>query len=97
MMIVTLEEIKAHTRIDENTEDSVLELYGGSAEETVLGMCNRSLESLYEEYGKVPDNIKHAVLMLAAWSYTQRQPASMQNLYAIPYTFDALVKPYMIL
>lgn len=97
MNILTLTEIKAHTRIDENTEDAVLELYGESAEELVLNLCNRTLESLYEEYGKIPSSIKHACLMLVAHSYNNRQPASMQTLDTVPYTLDALIKPYMIL
>lgn len=97
MQIVTLAEIKAHARIDESTEDTILTTYGESAEELVLNLCNRTLDSIIEEYGNVPVNIKHAVLMLVAHSYSQRQPASLQNLYTVPYTLDALIKPYMIL
>ena len=97
MNIVTLEEVKAHARIDESAEDDILMLYAESAEETVLNLCNRTLEDLYDEYEKIPAAIRHAVLMLIAHSYNQRQPATMQNLYTVPYTLEALIKPYMIL
>lgn len=97
MNIVTLAEIKAHTRIDGNVEDSILTIYGDSAEGMVLNLLGRDLESIAEEYGCIPTSIKHATLLLVAHSYTQREPASMQNLYQVPYSVDALLKPYMIL
>ena len=79
MRILTLELIKAQCRIEPEMteEDALLELYGNAAEETVLNYCNRSLESIYEEYGSIPAAITQGCL--------------------VPYTFDALVKPYMIL
>lgn len=99
MNILTLELIKAQCRIepDMNEEDDLLKLYGNAAEETVLNYCNRSLENILEEYGKVPSAIVQGCLLLVANSYKNREPASMTNLYLVPYTFDALVKPYMIL
>ena len=99
MNILTLEQIKAQCRIDPEMtdEDQLRELYGAAAEETVLNYCNRSLESLYEEYGRIPAAITQGALMLVANSYKNREPASVANLYLVPYTFDALVKPYMIL
>ena len=99
MNILTLDQIKAQCRIDPEMtdEDQLLELYGAAAEETVLNYCNRSLESLYEEYGRIPAAITQGALMLVANSYKNREPASVANLYLVPYTFDALVKPFMIL
>lgn len=97
MNIVSIELIKAHCRIDSDIEDVLLELYAESAEETVLNYLNSSIESLYEKFGKIPNAIIQATLMLVEHSYTQRSPVSQTNLYTVPYTFDALVKPYMIL
>ena len=99
MNILTLDIIKQQCRIEPEMteEDSLLELYGNAAEETVLNYCNRTLESLYEEYGSIPTAITQGALLLVANSYKNREPASITNLYLVPYTFDALVKPYMIL
>ena len=99
MNILTIDQIKAQCRIDPEMteEDNLLELYGDAAEETLLNYCNRSLESLYEEYGRIPAAITQGALLLVANSYKNREPASMGNLYTVPYSFDALVKPYMIL
>lgn len=96
-MIIDKEYVKKHARIDDDIEDDVLDLYLESAEETVLNLMNRTLEDIYEEYGKVPAPIKHAVCILTAHSYTHREPSSIQQLNNVPYSVDALVKPFMIL
>ena len=41
MKYLTLELIKSHVRIDGNYEDALLQLYGESAEETVMIYLNR--------------------------------------------------------
>lgn len=97
MNIITIANLKKHARIDDDVEDDMLELYAESAEDLVLNLLNRDIESLYEEYGKIPKAIEHACLILAAHSFSNREPASIQNLYNVPYTLDALIKPYMIL
>ena len=95
MRWLNLEYIKAHSRIDFDCEDELLELYGDSAESTVLNICNRKAEELLDENGEMPAPIMHAALMLVDLSYQQRSPISMQNLYTVPYTFEMLIKPYM--
>ena len=51
MKWLTLSLIKAHSRIEYDCEDSLLELYANAAEETVLNIVNRS----YEELKAVPE------------------------------------------
>lgn len=101
MKYITLEYIKAHSRIDELRENlgetDLVILYAESAEQTVLNYLNRSLEDLIDNYAEVPAPVMHATLMLVDLSYMQRSPISVQNLYTVPYTFDVLLKPYMIL
>ena len=50
---------------------------------------------LYEEEAYAP--IYQAGLLLVDNSYTHRSPSTPQQMYAVPYGFDILVKPYMIL
>lgn len=97
MKWLTLEDIKAQCRIEQDfhEEDALLESYGESAEDAILALCNRTFEDIIEQYGKVPANIKNASLLLVAGSYQTREPYSQQNLSAVPYAFDLLVKPYM--
>jgi uncharacterized phage protein (predicted DNA packaging) len=95
MKWLTIDWIKQHSRIDFDCENELLELYGEDAEETVLNLCNRTMEDIIEQYGQVPKPLYVAALMLVETSYTQRAPISMQNLYTVPYAFDMKVKPYM--
>lgn len=96
MKFLTLDHIRQQLRIDQTgEEDAVLELYGSAAEETVLSICNRTIDDVIETYGGVPDPIRQATLMLVGQSYQHREPSSAQNMSAVPYSFDLLIKPYM--
>lgn len=97
MKYLKIDYIKAHSRIDFDCEDAELELYGQGAEETILYLCNRTYENLIGTYGEVPASIIHVTLELVCNSYEHRSPASPQNLSAVPYNFDLLVKEYIVL
>ena len=99
MKWLTLDYIKQHSRIDFDCEDALLELYGESAEDTVLDITRRTYDEIVEKWGTkekpIPAKIIHASLMMVDLSYQQRSPVSQQNLYTVPYAIDMLIKPYM--
>lgn len=92
---LTLEYIKKHSRIDFDCEDELLELYGEDAEQTVLNLIRRSYNEVVDIWGEVPKPLHVAALMLVEVDYNHRSPDSMNNIYAVPYTFDMKIKPYM--
>ena len=98
MKFLTFQEIKQQCRLDDEQaelERDLLEMYGEAAEDMVLNTCNRTITDIFEQYGMVPKALVQAGLMLVAQSYQHREPASPQNLYAVPYAFDLLLKPYI--
>lgn len=97
MKWLTLSQIKQQCRIepDYTDEDDVLTGYGESAEETVLNVCMRTYDDFLSEYGKIPQPIVEASLMLVTLSYEQRTPVTQYQMYAIGFAFDYKVKPYM--
>ena len=101
MKYLTIDDIKAHVRIDFDCEDAVLELYGESAEEAMAQILGRGktaeemVADLTEVYGRVPAPIIHATLMLAASAYKDRETQIMGNIYHENPTFEFLLKPYM--
>lgn len=99
MIWLTLPLIKQHLRIDGNTEDDLLTLYGSSAETTILNYCDRTVDELKAmnlvDTTKVPYDIILASLMLVEISYQYTSPVSVQQLYMVPSAFDTRVKPYM--
>lgn len=94
-----LADIKAQCRImpDNNLEDGLLTRYGAAAEQALLNACERTYESLVEDYGAVPNDLYVAGLMLANHLYEHRGPTANVSLSAIPYTLDMFWKPYAIL
>ena len=98
MKFLTLDYIQKHSRIDGSCEAEVLNLYGEAAEDTVLNYIGLTFDELKAKYNNtVPKPIVQAALMLVDTWYQYRSPISGQSLSIIPYTFDILVKPYMIL
>lgn len=97
MKFLTLEQIKAQCRIEEDftLEDSKLTLYGDSAEQVIFNMCQRPYEDFIETYGEIPKDVVHAALLLVTASYEYRSAVSMQNLSIVHYSFDTLIKSYM--
>ena len=97
MKWLTIEQIKAQCRIEQDftAEDELLEMYGESAENTVLNLLNRDITDIYEQYGCIPRPLVHATLMLVDNAYKERSPISPQNMCVVPYTFDLMLKPYM--
>ena len=98
MKFLTFDQIKAQLRLDDQQaedEHDLLVLYGEAAEDAVLSLIRRNMANLVETYGRVPRQSMQAALMLTAISYQHREQASQQNIYAVPYTFDLLIKPYI--
>lgn len=98
MKYLTLDYIRAHSRIDCDCENEMLETYGSSAEDVVLNLLNRSLEDLKEAYGgEVPTAVVHATLELVENFIQHRSPVEQMNLSVVPYNFDIMLKPYIVL
>ena len=97
MKWLTLQQIKQQLRIepDFDEEDDLLTMYGDSAEETILNVCNRTVEDIFNEYGRIPQPLVHASLLLVSASYEHRSPVTQYQLYAVKYSFDLMVKKYM--
>ncbi len=102
MKIIKLSYIKAHSRVCGNCEDDVLQLYGESAEDAIVNYLNRGktvdacIESLVNEYGKIPAAIRHAALLLVEMSNEHRTPITQANVNYVP-VLEINLKPYMIL
>lgn len=74
LRMVTLDEIKAHLRIDvaDTQEENELTLIAEGVEQQALNIMERSYESLIVDYGYIPADIRLAVLGRIASDYTTR-------------------------
>ena len=105
MKFLTLKEIKAQCRIEEDftLEDTLLTAYGGAAENALLRVCNRTYDDLLENFGEddgeggnvVPNDFRVAALMLTKHLYEHRGPTENVPIYMVPYAMDLMVKPFI--
>ncbi len=96
MAAVNLELFKKHVRADDFADDDVyLQHLLDTAEETVITATNRTDDELKAVGGgKMPKAIEHAIMMVAAHWYNQRESVSNTQMHQVPETLSALIKPY---
>lgn len=97
MAIVELALLKKHVNADDFTEDDdYLAHLLETAEASIIGSTRRSVAQLCEmRGGEFPRELKHAILLLAGHWYNQREGVAGVAMSAIPYSIDALVKPFV--
>ncbi len=96
MAVVSLALFKKHVRADDFADDDeYLEHLLETAESAVITATNRTQEELAQMgNGDVPTPIKHAVMLLGAHWYNQRESVSGTQMHAVPDSLQALIKPY---
>ena len=96
MSVVSLALFKKHVRADDFADDDAyLQHLLDTAEAAVVSDTNRGLpEILGMHGGDFPAPLAHAVMMLAAHWYNQRESVSAVQMHAVPDSLQALVKPY---
>lgn len=66
-----------------------------TAEISVITATNRTMQELTDmNAGEFPKPLQHAVMVLAAHWYNQRESVSTAQMSEVPDTLQALVKPY---
>lgn len=96
MAVVDLDLFKKHVRADDFEDDDVyLQHLLETAESAVITATNRTKEELENiGNGNFPTPLKHAVMMIGAHWYNQRESVSTAQMHAVPDSLQALVKPY---
>lgn len=96
-MVVTLEDVKEQCNIDLDfhDHDNILHRYIKSAEANVAQRLRyNTLDEAFPD-GCIPDTVIHAVLIIAATSYENREHLAPVQLHKVPETLDALLGPYV--
>lgn len=96
MAAVSLELFKEHVRATEFADDDAYLLHLlDTAEEVVLRDAHRTAEEMKAlgVNGSFPKAFIHAVMVLAAHWYNQRESVAGVQMYEVPSTLQALTKP----
>ena len=96
MATVDIALLKMHVRADDfSDDDQYLQHLLDAAEQYVNKATNRTSDELLEMgNGKLPAMILHAILLTAGHWYNQREAVSGVQMAEVPYTLQALIKPY---
>ena len=89
--------IHTHSRLDFNCEDAELEQFGMAAEQAILDLTRRTYENFIDTYGRIPDPIFNASLMLTQSLYKNRDAEEQRDSKEIAFGFSFMVKNYMVL
>lgn len=83
LSLVTLDEIKAHCRIEHSEEDALISIYGEAAEQSVLRYLNQTAPLSDHDgtpFSETPQPIRAAVLLHVGDLYEHRESQSEINL-----------------
>jgi len=100
-VIVTLEEVKTHLRIQHDEEDEYLEGLIAQGQTAAEDYCRISFEPyiLTDEDGEeveknVPEPVRLAILLFVGFYYENRDIPDMTTYKAMRMAFDNLLYPY---
>ncbi|MBM6944614.1 MULTISPECIES: head-tail connector protein [Bacteroides] len=97
MATVDIALLKQHVRADDfSDDDQYLAHLLEAAEQYVTEATNRSSDELLAMGGgeHLPATLQQAVLLIAGHWYNQREAVSGVQMAEVPYTLQALIKPY---
>ena len=91
-MIVSVEEIKTHLRIQQDEEDEYIESLILQAQAASEDFCRTTFE--YESGTEVPEPVRLAVILMASFYYENRDIPDMTTYKAMRMAFESLLYPY---
>lgn len=96
MSAVSLELLKKHVRADDFSDDDdyLSHLLETAQQHVTMSTSRTAAELMAMGAGEYPLPLRHAILMLAAHWYNQRESVSATQMHDVPDALQALVKPY---
>ena len=96
-MIVTVDEVKTHLRIQHDEEDDYIAGLITQAQTAAEDYCRVSFEPTPYEEGNVPEvpqPVRLAVILMTSFYYENRDIPDMTTYKATRMAFDSLLYPY---
>ena len=97
-MIVTVEEVKTHLRIEHDEEDDYIASLIRQAQTAAEDYCRVQFEPVDEEGNPIeteaPEPVRLAVILMASFYYENRDIPDMTTYKATRMAFDSLLYPY---
>jgi uncharacterized phage protein (predicted DNA packaging) len=96
MEVVSLNLLKDHLRLerDEHEQDELLQSYIDGVVPLVEKHCNTTIDRIIKKHGKVPGDLKIAIMQLAAYWYHNPEAAGSTSLNMHPANAVAVCNKY---
>lgn len=94
---LNIDAIHHRLRIDYNDDDADLKAMAMDAEQCILDLTRRTYENFIDVYGRIPDPIFTASLLLVGSAYKNREADGQYDMKEIAFGFSFRVKNYMVL
>lgn len=94
--MVTIDDIRKHCNVDFDDDDSYISDLIKVAEVAVANVINTPLDT-YVQDGEMPAPLDHAVKLIVANLYENREPVSYGKATNVAFTLGFLLSPYIVL
>ena len=94
MNYITLDEAKAHCRVDITDDDSYLTDLIAVCEQTIANEIGETTIDEVASGGVIPSPLKQAILLMIGHFYNMREPVITGTPVKVPYTLEFLIAPY---
>lgn len=91
-MILTVDEVKAHLRIEHDEEDELIESLINKAQAAAEDYCRES----FDDPDTVPEPVKLAVLLMVSHYYEDRDNSDMTIYHTMREAFENLLYPHRL-
>ena len=95
-MIVSVDELKTHLRIEEDDEDAYLASLIAQSQTAAEDYCRVSFEAAAEGESEntAPEPVRLAILLMAGFYFENRDIPDMTTFRAMRMAFESLLYPY---
>ena len=96
MNYITIDQVKSHLLINQDFHDDDAYLFSliQVAEQAVSLFIDQPLSEISDENGKIPDSLRHAMLLLIGNLYNNRESTINLNINEVPHAFQFLLDLY---
>ena len=94
-LYVNVEELKAHLNIDIQSDDDYIEQLSMAAQNSVEKRIQCQLSEYVNKEGNLIPSLKHAIKIMVATLYDNREAVSFGQPHPVPYTLDYLITPFI--
>ena len=96
MNYITIDQVKSHLLINQDFHDDDAYLFSliRVSQEAVEMYIDKPLSEISDENGKIPDSLRHAMLLFIGNLYDHRESTITLNINEVPNSFQFLLDLY---